>query len=64
MKASEIRDLSADELGKKIRDVSEELLQLRLRKQTGQVETPHQLHTLRKDIARMKTILAQKQKAA
>ena len=64
MKAKEAKDLSIDELEKKIRDVSEELMQLRVRKQTGQVEAPHQLNLLRKDIARMNTILAEKKQAA
>jgi large subunit ribosomal protein L29 len=64
MKAKEVRDLSIEELESKIRDVSDELLQLRLRKQTGQVDAPHQLNLLRKDIARMNTILTQKIQAA
>ena len=64
MKAKEIRDLSTLEITTKIRETRESLLQSRLRKQTGQVEKTHELRTLRKDIARLETILRQKNKAA
>ena len=60
MKATEIRKLSSLELEKKLRDVGEELMHLRLRKQTGQVEKPHMLSDLRRDRARIKTILSEK----
>ena len=60
MTSKEIHALSATELETKLRDVRTELLQLRLRKQTGQVEKPHLLREHRKDIARLLT--AQKQK--
>jgi large subunit ribosomal protein L29 len=60
MKTKEIRELSATELETKLRDTREQLLQLRLRKQTGQVEKPHLLREYRKDIARLETILKQK----
>lgn len=63
MKAKEIRELSVSEIEKKLRDTREELLQLRLRKETGQVEKPHLLSTLRRDIARLETFLRQKAKA-
>jgi large subunit ribosomal protein L29 len=64
MKAKEIRDLSSAELEKKLRDTRLELLNLRLRRQTGQLEKPHTLHVLRKDIARMETILTEKKHGA
>jgi large subunit ribosomal protein L29 len=60
MKAKDIRELSPAELDKKLRDTREELLNLRLRKHTGQVEKTHQLGSLRKDIARMETIRTEK----
>jgi large subunit ribosomal protein L29 len=41
-----------------------QLLQVRLRKQTGQVEKTHELRSLRKDVARLETILRQKNKPA
>jgi len=60
MNAKDIRSLSADEISVKLRDTRDQLLQLRLRKQTGQVEKTHELRVLRKDIARLETILRQK----
>ncbi|MBU61567.1 MAG: 50S ribosomal protein L29 [Opitutae bacterium] len=60
MHAAEIRNLSTPELEKKFRDTGEELMNLRLRKQTGQVEKPHMLCTLRRERARIKTILTEK----
>ncbi len=64
MKASEIREFSLNELEKKLRDSRSELLNLRLRKQTGQVEKPHLIRALRRDIARLETILRQKNNVA
>ena len=63
MTSKEIRDLSADEIGTKLRETREQLLQLRMRKQTGQVEKTHEMRSLRKDIARLETILNQKKAA-
>lgn len=60
MTAKEIRDLAPVEIQTKIRENREKLLQLRLRKQTGQVEKTHELRTLRKDIARLETVLTEK----
>ena len=60
MTAKEIRDLSPSEITTKLRETREQLLQLRLRKNTGQVEKPHLLRSYRKDIARLETILKQK----
>ena len=64
MTSKEIRDLSNDEITAKVRATREELLQLRLRKQTGQVEKTDQLRTLRKDIARLLTIQNEKKRQA
>jgi large subunit ribosomal protein L29 len=61
MTAKEIRDLSPAEISAKLRELRESLLQSRLRKQTGQVEKTHELRSLRKDIARLETVLHQKQ---
>jgi len=63
MTAKEIRELSPEEIGTKLRETRSQLLQLRLRKQTGQVEKTHELRTLRKTVARMETISRQKPKA-
>ena len=64
MTSKEIRDLSNDEITTKVRTTREELLQLRLRKQTGQVEKTDKLRTLRKDIARLLTIQNEKKRKA
>ena len=64
MTAKESRQLSAEEIVTKLRDTREQLLQLRLRKQTGQVEKTHELHNMRKDIARLATVLKEKQRPA
>jgi large subunit ribosomal protein L29 len=64
MTSKEIRDLAPAEITTKLRETREQLLQLRLRRQTGQVEKTHELRTLRKDVARLETILRQKQKTA
>jgi large subunit ribosomal protein L29 len=64
MTAKEIRDLSKTEITTKIRETRDLLLQLRLRKQTGQVEKPHLLRSYRKDIARLETVLTSKNSAS
>ncbi len=56
MTAKEIRELSVAEIETKLRDTRTELLNLRLRKNTGQVEKPHLLRSLRKDVARLLTV--------
>ena len=63
MTSKEIRELSPDEINTKLRETREQLLQLKLRKQTGQVEKTHELRTLRKDIARMETVATEKRAA-
>jgi len=63
MTAKEIRELSAEEIVTKIRETRDQLLHLRLRKQTGQVEKTHEMRNLRKDIARFATIQKEKQRA-
>jgi large subunit ribosomal protein L29 len=64
MTAKEIRELSAGEITTKLRETREQLLQLHMRKQTGQVEKTHEMRSLRKDVARLETISKQKQSAA
>jgi large subunit ribosomal protein L29 len=64
MTAKEIRELSAGEISTKLRETREQLLQLHLRKQTGQVEKTHEMRSLRKDVARLETIANQKSATA
>jgi len=63
MTAKEIRDLSAEEVETNLRSTREQLLQLRLRKQTGQVEKTHEMRVMRKSIARLETIKNEKARA-
>ncbi len=56
MKAQAVRNLSDQEIEKRLRDTRQELLNLGLRKQSGQVERSHELKELRREIARMETI--------
>lgn len=59
MKAEDIRDLNADEIRQRIRDASEERFRLRFRSAMMELDNPTLLKTLRKDIARMKTVLTE-----
>ena len=56
---SEINDLSDTELEKKFRELGKELLDLQIRKQTGQVEKPHLIKSIRRDRAKILTVLTQ-----
>jgi len=63
MKSKEIRNLSAEEIKAKVADTREELMKLRFQQVTGQLTDTSRLRTLRRDVARMETILAEMQKA-
>jgi large subunit ribosomal protein L29 len=63
MKTKDIRELSENEIEKKIRDSRDASVDLRMRKQTGQVEHPHEIKELRREIARLETILKEKKLA-
>lgn len=56
----EIRDLSPEELTAKALELKKELFNLRFQQAMGQIENPMRLRTLRKDIAKTKTILKEK----
>ena len=60
MIAKDIQEMSEIEIEKKLRETREEQVNLRMRKQTGQVEHPHRFKELRHDIARLETILREK----
>ena len=64
MKTKEIRELTVEELNTKLKDLKEELFNLRFRHAIGQLENPASLKTCRKDIAKVKTILREKELAA
>jgi large subunit ribosomal protein L29 len=60
MKAAELRDLTLDELLRKETELSSELFNLRFQLATNQLENPMRLPLTRKDLARVKTIIAEK----
>ena len=61
MKTKELHGLTVDELNTKLKELSEELFNLRFRHATGQLENPVALRTCKKDIARIQTILRQRE---
>ena len=60
LRAREIRDLSKEELTAKAADLKKELFNLRFQQAMGQIENPMRLRTLRKEIAKTKTVLKEK----
>jgi large subunit ribosomal protein L29 len=60
MKMKEITELTTDELLTKRRDLRQERLHLRLQQQSGQLEQPSRLRLLRRDIARIETVLSER----
>ncbi|HHU75440.1 MAG TPA: 50S ribosomal protein L29 [Firmicutes bacterium] len=64
MKVSEIRELSNQELQDKIRELKEELFNLRFQMATGQQENTMRLGHVRKSIARIKTVLRERELSA
>jgi len=61
MKVKDIRELSTEEISKKILDMKEELFNLRFQQATGNLEKPSRLRELRKTVAKMKTILKERE---
>ena len=61
MKTNEIRKLSTEEINKKIAESKEELFNLRMKQATGTLENSARIHELRKDVARLKTILRERE---
>ena len=62
-KVSELRDLKSGEIETKLADAREELMKLRFQQVTGQLTDTSRLRILRRDIARMQTILREQPKA-
>ena len=60
-KMEEFRKLSTEELNKKIKDNKEELFNLRFQQATGNLEKPVRLRELRKEVAKMKTIIRERE---
>jgi large subunit ribosomal protein L29 len=64
VKANKIRELTDEELNKKVSDYKEELFNLRFQMATGQLDNPMRIKDVRKNIARCKTILRQRELAS
>jgi large subunit ribosomal protein L29 len=63
VKAAELRELGVEELGTRERDMVDQLFRMRLQKSMGQLEAPEKMKTVRRDLARIKTVLRQKRGA-
>jgi len=62
MKAAELRDLGADELGARERELTDQLFRMRIQKSMGQLEAPGKIRNVRRELARVHTVLKQKAK--
>jgi large subunit ribosomal protein L29 len=63
-KPAKIRDLGVDELRREEQEITEHLMKLRFQLASGQIENPQQIRAYRHGLARVKTVLAEKQRAA
>lgn len=63
MKIKELRELSVEELGARRRELRQEMLNLRVQQQIGQLENPARLHLLRREVARIETLLSERSAA-
>ncbi len=63
MKVKEIKELTTEQIEAKIGEVKEEIFNLRMKQATGNLEKPSRIKELRKDVARMKTVLAERREA-
>ena len=61
MRAEQIREMSADDLKAKQRELDEQLFRLRFQKSIGQLDNPLKLRETRREIARLKTVIREKQ---
>jgi large subunit ribosomal protein L29 len=62
MKAVELRDLDADSLEAKARELDDQLFRMRIKKSMGQLEAPGKIRNVRRDLARVQTVLREKAK--
>ena len=63
MKAAELRDLGEDELSTKERDLTDQLFRMRIQKSMGQLEAPGKIRNVRRELARVHTIIKEKAKS-
>ena len=62
MKADRLREMTADEVEVRVQELREQLLKLRFQQSTGQIESPQMMRAVRKDIARAKTVLRERER--
>ena len=62
MKAAELRDLDVDTLDAKARELDDQLFRMRIQQSMGQLEAPGKVRDVRRDLARVKTVLREKAK--
>jgi large subunit ribosomal protein L29 len=63
MKVTEVRELAVDDLRQRVQEIDDQLFRLRIQKSMGQLEAAHKLKALRRDLARVKTVLREKENA-
>jgi large subunit ribosomal protein L29 len=64
MKAEKLREMSAEELGRKEKELQEQLFRLRFQKSIGQLDNAMKIRDTRRDIARVKSVLRQRSQGA
>jgi large subunit ribosomal protein L29 len=60
MKVHEIRELNVEELRGKVKDLQDQVFRLRIQKAMGQLDASHKVRQLRRELARVKTVLTEK----
>ena len=60
VKIKELRDLDETEIAEKSRDLKHEVLNLRIQQETGQLENPARLRTIRRELAKIETVLSER----
>jgi len=63
MKVTDVRDLAVDDLRQREQELDDQLFRLRIQKSMGQIEAAQKLKVLRRDLARVKTVLREKESA-
>jgi len=63
VKTAELRDKSVDELNARERDLNEQLFKLRFQRATGRIENPNKIREVKREIARIKTLLNERSRA-
>ncbi len=64
MKIKQLREMTVEELGARRRELRQEMLNLRVQQQIGQLENPSRIMTLRREVARIETIVTERSRTA